>query len=61
MGLPGAPSGQTRALADAAEDLPDPCTHETRTIDLPPGTYRVKVTAQHGYQGAISNEVVLTK
>lgn len=34
---------------------------ETRTIDLPPGTYRVKVTAQHGYQGATSNEVVLTK
>lgn len=35
--------------------------HETRTIDLPAGTYRVRVKAKYGYQGSTSAEVVLVR
>lgn len=34
---------------------------ETRTIDLPAGTYRVVVAAKYGYQGATSGEMTLVK
>ena len=34
-------------------------TRETRTIDLPAGTYRVNVRAKYGYRGATSAEVRL--
>lgn len=36
-------------------------TGETRTLDLPRGTYRVKVLAKYGYRAAISARVTLAR
>jgi hypothetical protein len=36
-------------------------SRETRTIDLPAGTYRVRVQPKNGYLGSTSAEVTLAK
>jgi hypothetical protein len=56
---------QRRNSSGSWQSLPTPYrtegTGETRTISLGPGTYRVVVPDQHGFLGATSSPVALTK
>jgi hypothetical protein len=61
LDVPGAGPAPRRQLAHGEADVPHGGSRETRTIDLPAGTYRVRVQPKYGYLGSTSAEVTLVR